>query len=203
MLENLFNLVKEQGIDTVINNPVIPNEKNDEVIADATHSVADGLQSELASGGLPNILSMFGKNNNNRGITDLLNNPIVSNIISKFTNKLINKHGVSEDEASGIAGSLIPDVISSLINKTNDPDNNSFDLGSLIGSLSNNAPSEGGINLQDILSKFSNGGLDMNGDGKLGFDDIMSKITGGAKKQQEVAQQEGGSLMDTIKGFFK
>jgi hypothetical protein len=31
MLENLFNLIKEHSADAVINNPAIPNEKNDAV----------------------------------------------------------------------------------------------------------------------------------------------------------------------------
>ena len=53
------------------------------------------------------------------------------------------------------------------------------------------------------MSKFTNGGLDANGDGKLGFDDVISKITGGAKQQQEAQQQGGGGLMDMIKGFMK
>ena len=53
------------------------------------------------------------------------------------------------------------------------------------------------------MSKFANGGLDANGDGKLGFDDIISKITGGARQQQERAQTGGGGLIDIIKGFIK
>jgi hypothetical protein len=210
MLENLFNLIKEEGTASVIDNPAIPNEKNNAVLADATHSVADGLQGVLASGGLQSILSMFGgaNSNNSGGISGLLSNPIVSNIISSFTNKLTNNHGIPGNQASGIANSLIPTVISSLVNRTNDPNNSSFDINSLIGSLSGGATAQpgstsGGFDLQGILSKFSQGGLDSNGDGKVGFDDIMSKITGGAQQQQEKAQTGGGGLMDMIQGFLK
>ena len=59
MLENLFNLIKEHGTDAVINNPAIPNEQNDAVLADATHSVADGLQGVLAGGGLRDLSTAF------------------------------------------------------------------------------------------------------------------------------------------------
>lgn len=99
MLENLFNLIKENGAESVINNPVIPNEKNDAVIADATHSVADELQSVLAGGGLRKVLSLFNTGGNNSGAVaaGLLNNPIVSNIISSFTNKLSTNHGIAGD----------------------------------------------------------------------------------------------------------
>ena len=202
MLENLFNLVKEQGSSSVINNPVIPNEQNDAVLADATHSVADGLQGVLAGGGLQNVIALL--KGNSGGTTGLLNNPIVSNIISNFTNKLTNNHGIASDQASGIANNLIPGVIDNLVNRTNDPNNNSFDIGSIIGSLTGGGQSNGGgFNLQDAISNFTNGGLDANGDGKIGMNDIMNKITGGARQQQEQAKAGGGGLMDMIQGFLK
>lgn len=203
MLESLFNLIKEQGADSVINNPAIPNEKNDAVIADATHSVASELQGVLAGGGLQSVLSLF--NNNNTGGSSLLNNPIVSNIISSFTNKLISNHGIAGDQASGIANNLIPGVISNLINKTNDPNNSSFDISSIIGSLTGGggtSQSAGGFDLGGLLSKFTSGGLDVNKDGHVGLDDIISKVTGGAQQQQNKTGS-GGGLEDIIKGFFK
>ncbi|MBC7629181.1 hypothetical protein [Ferruginibacter sp.] len=134
MLENLFNLIKENSTDSVINNPVISNEENDAVVADATHSVADGLQGVLAGGGLQSVLSLFNNNNNSEG-NGLLSNPIVSNIISSFTNKLTDNHGIASDQAAGIASSLIPSVLSSLVNRTNDANNSNFNIDSIISSL--------------------------------------------------------------------
>ncbi len=206
MLENLFNLIKQQGGEAVINNPVVPNEQNDAVIASATHSVAEELQGTLASGGLQNVLSLFGGGGSAGGGSSLLNNPIVSNIISSFTNKLINNHGIASDQAGGIANSLIPGVISSLISKTNNPGDSSFDINSIIGSLTGGGgatQTNGGFDLGGIISKLAGGGLDANGDGHLGFDDIISKVTGGAQHQQQQAQAGGGGLMDLIKGFIK
>jgi hypothetical protein len=201
MLENLFNLVKEHSTDAVINNPAIPNEKNDAVIADATHSVADSLQGALAGGGLQSVLSLFGSNNNSGG-NGLLNNPIVSNIISSFTNKLTNNHGIAADQAGGIANSLIPSVLSSLVNRTNDPNNSSFNIGNIISSLTGGANAQGsGLDIGGLVSKFTSGGLDANNDGHIGMDDIISKVAGGAKQQQ--AQTSGGGLMDIISGFMK
>ena len=209
MLENLFNLIKEKGVDDVINNPAIPNEQNNAVLAEATHSVADGLQGVLAGGGLQNVLSLFSNGNNNSGggISGLLNNPIVSNIISSFTNKLSNNHGIPADQASGIANSLIPNVLSNLVNRTNDPNNNSFDINSLIGCLTGGGQTQpggaGGFDLRGILGNLTNGGMDANGDGKVGLDDIMSKITGGAQHQQQQEQNGSGGLMNIIQGFLK
>lgn len=203
MLENLFNLVKEQGTDAVINNPAIPNDQNDAVLASATHSVAEELQGTLAGGGLQNILSMFGSGGANTG-GGLSENPIVSNIISNFTNKLSNNHGVPGDQASGIAGNLIPGVLSKLISKTNNPNDSSFDINGIIGSLTgggNATAGNAGFDLNGILSKFSGGGgLDTDGDGQVEISDIVSKVTGGAQQAQSGS---GGGLMDMIKGFMK
>ena len=181
MLENLFNLVKENSSEAIINNPAIPNEQNDAVIADATHSVADGLQGVLAGGGLQSVLSLF-NGNNNVGNNGLLNNPVVSNIISSFTNKLSNNHGIAGDQARNISNSLIPNVLSNLINKTNDPNNSSFDISSIIGSLTGGTQAGGSnFDLGGLVSNFTSGGLDSNNDGHVGLDDIISKVTGGAQ----------------------
>lgn len=201
MLENLFNLIKEQGEDAVVSNPDIPNAQNEAVLADATHSVAQEFQQVLAGGGTEKIMSLFqGNGNSQLQAGGLLDNPIVGNIINSFKNKLTHNHGISDDKAGGIAGKLIPNVLSSLINKTNDPNNNSFDLKSIIGTLMA-GNSGGGLDLKGIISGFTKGGLDANGDGKIGLDDIISKVTGGGQQQQ--AQSGGGSIIDTIKGFMK
>jgi hypothetical protein len=202
MLENLFNLIKDQGAESVINNPEVPNEKNDAVIADATHAVAEGLQGELAGGGLQSVLSLFnGGNANAGGMSGLLNNPIVSNIIGSFTNKLTNNHGIAGNQASNIASSLIPSVISSLVNKTNNPNDSSFDLNGIIGSLTGGGQGQqaGGFDIAGLVGKFTSGGLDTDGDGQVEISDIISKVTGGAQQQQA----GGGGLMDMIKGFMK
>ena len=201
MLENLFNLVKEQGLDSVINNPEVPNEQNDAVLASATDSVAGGLQNALASGGLQNVLSMFG-GGSNADTNSMMSNPIVSNIISSFTQKLTNDHGINNTQASGIAGNLIPNVISNLIGKTNNPNDSSFDMNSIIGSLTGGgSQAGGGFDFNGILNKFSGGGgLDTDGDGKIELSDIVSKVTGGAQQAQSGG---GGGVLDMIKGFMK
>ncbi len=210
MFENLFNLIKEQSNEAVINNPAIPNEKNDAVIADATHAVAEGMQNELASGRLSNLLSLFKGSDNTQqsgGAGSLLNNPIVSGIIGNFTNKLINNHAVAPGQAGGIAGNLIPGVIGSLINKTNDPNNKSFDLSGIIQSLTGgsggNATSgiSNGLNLGGLVNQFTGGNLDADKDGDVGLDDIIAKVTSAAQQQQ--GQQGGGGFMDIIKNFMK
>lgn len=201
MLENLFNLVRENSSEAIINNPAIPNDKNEAAVADATHSVADGLQGVLAGGGLQSLLSLF-KNNTNSGSSGLLSNPIVGNIISSFKNKLTNNYAVSGDQAGNIANGLIPNVLGSLISKTNDNSNNTFSIGKLINSLTGNSQNGSGGSIGDIVSKFTGGSLDVNRDGQIGIDDLIAKVTGGAKKLQQ-QNETGGGLLNAIKGFMR
>jgi hypothetical protein len=91
MLDKLFELVKELSGQAVINNPSIPNDHNDAVIAEATHTVASGLQNMIAGGGLDNILSLFG-NSSQQGSNSnsLLNNPVINMMVGHFAGKLKN-----------------------------------------------------------------------------------------------------------------
>ena len=77
MLDNLFDMIKGLAGDAVINNPEVPNEHNDAVVAEATNTVAGGLQNLAAGGGLQSILSLFGGGGQQQGQNSLMSNPIV------------------------------------------------------------------------------------------------------------------------------
>lgn len=214
MLDNLFDLVKGLAGDAVINNPDVPNEHNNEVVAEATNTVASGLQNMVAGGGLQNILSLFGGGGNQQnGNKSILSNPIVNMMIGHFAGKLMKKFNLGGGQASNVANSLIPNVISGLINKTNDPDNSSFTLDNLLHSLTGGQSAEiaqeqqqsgdSGFSFQNLISKFTGGGQEAGGNsgGGGGLMDIFSKLTGGA--QNAMQGQGGGGLMDMIKGFIK
>ena len=201
MLEELFNLVKGAANDTVVNNPEVPNEKNDEIVAEATNTVASGLRNIVAGGGAQNLLSLFGENNNQQS-GGLLSNPIVNMMIGHLSDKLMNKFNLGGAQANNVASSLIPNVISSLINKTNDPSNSTFSLDGLLHSITGGQSSQiaqqqggSGGGLMDILNQFGGSG------GGGGLMDIVSKLAGGAQQQQQ--KNGGGGLMDIIKGFIK
>ncbi|MBP6431970.1 MAG: hypothetical protein KA319_09395 [Ferruginibacter sp.] len=209
MLDNLFNMVKELSGDAVVNNPEVPNEYNNDVIAEATKTVAGGLQNMVAGGGLQNILSLFGGGGQQSSGKGLMGNPIVSMMVGHFANKLMSKFGLGGGQASNVAQSLIPNVLSGLINKTNDPNNSSFTLDSLLNSLTGGASQQvaqqqqqqdGGFSFQNLISQFTGGGQQQSGGGG-GLMDLVGKLAGGATQAQ--AQQGGGGLMDMIKGFMK
>jgi uncharacterized membrane protein YeaQ/YmgE (transglycosylase-associated protein family) len=210
MLDQLFNLVKQFGGDSVVNNPDVPNEQNNAVMAEATGTIAGGFQNLLSGGGLQSILSLFkGGGSTSGGKSGLMSNPIVSMMVGHFASKLMGKFGIKSGIAGNIAGSLIPNVLSGLISKTNDSNDSSFSLDGIIRSLTggggapaqnNAAASGGGFDLNGILGKLTGG--DRDGDGDTDLQDALAAITGGARQQQQQQAQSGGGLMDMIKGLI-
>ncbi|MFN2456889.1 MAG: hypothetical protein ABR502_01700 [Chitinophagaceae bacterium] len=196
MLKELFELVKANAAEPVINNPDIPNEKNNEVVAEATNTVASGLRNIVAGGGVQSLVSLL--NSGNRDKKSLLSNPIVSMMMGHFAGKLMNKFNLNNNQANNVSGSLIPNILSSLINKTNDPSDQAFSLEKILGSITGNKSglSQGG-SLQDLLSQLSGGGTQGAGGGML---DIIKSLAGGAQQQQ---QTNGDKLLDIIKGFAR
>jgi hypothetical protein len=201
MLKELFELVKGTAQDTVVNNPAIPNEQNNEVIAEATNTVASGLRNIVAGGGLQNLLSLLGRKGQQSG--GLLSNPIVNMMIGHFAGKLMSKYGLGGAQANNVANGLIPEVIGNLINKTNDPNDSGFSLENLLNSITGGTSTEvlqqqgsgSGFSLPDILN--NTGGGSQGG----GLMDIVTKMAQGAQGQQQ--RNGGGGLMDLIKGFMR
>jgi hypothetical protein len=203
MLEQLFNLVKEHSQDAVVNNPEVPNEHNDAVMATATHSIASVMQNTLAGGGLESVMNIFKGGAGGSG-GGLMSNPIVQMMAGTLVKKLIGNFGMNSSSASNVASSLIPNVLSSLVNKTNDPNNSSFDLGGILSSLTGGGQQQaggGGLNIGNLISQFTGGGGQQQAGGG-GLQDIISQIGGGAANQMQ-QQQSGGGLFDMIKSFIK
>lgn len=215
MLEQLFNIVKQLGQDSVVNNPEVPNEYNQEVMADATQTIAGGFKNILAGGGFQNILDLFkggGASAGASSIGGLLKNPIVSMMVGYFISKLVRKYSMSPSVASNVANSLIPNALNGLIQKTNDPNNLDVNLDGLIGSLVGGGDTDeqgekaSRSPLQDLLEKFTGGGGGTANSGNGGFDlqDLIGKITKKSQNSMEDSQGGGGGgLMDLIKGFIK
>jgi uncharacterized protein YidB (DUF937 family) len=185
MLENLLNLVKQQAGSSIINNPAIPNEKNDEAVAVAGQSITGGLQQLLSQGGIKDVLSMFsGKQEIDSS------NPAVQQVSGNVVQNLMDKLGLDQQQAGSVAGGLVPDVLKKLVSKTNDPNDNSFDIQSIFNSLSGGGTS--GVNVQGLLNKFK-GGLDQDGDGDVDLQDLTAAFSG---------KGGGGGVMDKLKGLF-
>lgn len=191
MLEQLLNMVKEQAGAAIIQNPDIPNERNEEAVADVTSNIAGGLQQALAGGQFNDVLRLLG----GRG-GDLQSNPVANQLSGNAIESLMNKFNLNQGQAGNVVSNLLPGVLQKLISKTNDPSDSSIDLQGIFSSLTGGKT--GGLDLQGLLGRVTQGGLDRDGDGDTDLNDIISMVKGGAAEQQ----QRGGGMMDMVKGLF-
>ena len=183
MLDQLTNLVRQYAGDAIVNNPAIPNERNNEAINEASNSITGGLQSMLSSGGAQDILKMFSGNQN------VSNSAVTNNISGGFIDNLMNKFGLDRSSASGVANNLVPNVMEKLVQKTNDPNDSSFDIQGIFNGLSGGSTS--GFNIQALLNKFKGAGLDQDGDGDTDLQDLTKMLSGG-----------GGGILEKVKSMF-
>lgn len=201
MLEQIAQLVRHYGEDVVVNNSSIPNEKNNEVMAEATRTITSGMQNMMAGGGLQDIISMFTQQGDDKsgGVSGLLRNPMVTMMIGHLISKLTGKFNMSTSEASQVSKQIVPNVLNDIVNRTTSqaPENDAFDLNDLIGSLGGNT---GGFNFQDLIGKFAGGQSPAGG---FDLQDIISQVTQGAQEKRAAdTRQSGGGLGDLIKGLF-
>jgi len=183
MFDQLVNLVKQHAGSAIVNNPAIPNERNDEAINEASSSIAGGLQNMFSGGKVQDLLKMFSGNQ------DVANSPVTNNISGGVVENLMNKFGLDRNAASGVANDLVPNVMQNLVQKTNDPNDSSFDIQGIFNNLSGGSTS--GFNVQGLLNKFKGAGLDQDGDGDTDLQDLTKMVSGG-----------GGGILDKVKGMF-
>jgi hypothetical protein len=143
MLDQLIKLVQQNADDSIVKNQAVPNEFNGAAIQDIAAQIMNGLKGQASQGNVQELAGMF------NGGGSPTNNPMVSQIISSIAGNLASKFGVSPQAAAGIANSLIPMVLNQFVNKTNDPNDNDFDLQDVLKNVT------GKGNVGDILSQFT------------------------------------------------
>lgn len=170
MLEQLTQLVQQYGGDAIVKNEAIPNELNQEVIQQAGSSIFSGLQKIASEGNIDQLAGLFQGNN-----AASESNPVVQKLSEQLTGDLGQKFGLSTETASGVAGSLIPNVLGSLINKAKDPNQPGFNISDIVSAISGGNGSSG---LLDAISKYGGQfGLDQNNDGKVDMSDAMAAVS--------------------------
>ncbi|MER0438663.1 DUF937 domain-containing protein [Emticicia sp. W12TSBA100-4] len=192
MLEVLQGLIQQAGQSAVVQNPEVPNEHNEGVMGEVMQGLMGGLSNQANSqGGLGSLIGLLGGGAGNGG--NLMSNPIVGSIAQSVVGNLMEKFGLSNSAAAGVVGSMLPSVLGGLINKTNDPNDDSIDMGGLMGSITGGKTN--GIDFGSLLSQ----GAGALADGKLDMNDLMN-IAGSAMGGQK--QQGGGGLGSLLGGLF-
>ena len=176
MFDQLMELVRDSGQQTVVENPDVPNEHNEAVMQEASSSIFSGLQNMMQTGGPGALKSLF------QGVqSGDTNHPAVQQVANQFSGNLMQKFGLNSGAAKAIAISLIPMVLSKLMHRSQNADSSSgFSIGNILGSLmgGGSQPSgmgqpqqAGGGMLSNLGTKF---GLDKDGDGDTDMKDLMS-----------------------------
>jgi hypothetical protein len=139
-------------------------------------------------------MKLFGGGGSGAG--SILDNPLVQNIMQSFTGKLTNQYQLNPAQASQVSSNLIPQVLQGLSGKAADPNDTSLDINGVMQSLTGGQA--GGINFQDLMQKFQGAGGDVDGDGDTDLQDIIARVSGGARQ----ASGSSGGLMDMMKGLL-
>jgi hypothetical protein len=173
MFEQLTQLVQQYGGDAVVNNTAIPNEHNEAVISETSNSIFSGLQKIASEGGAEQLAGLF------NGSSSLdSSNPVVQQITQQLSGNLGEKFGLSSADSAGVASSMIPQVLNSLINKAKDPKDGSLQISDIINSISGNSGQAS--NIMDTISKYGmQFGLDQNNDGKVDVSDAIAATKSG------------------------
>jgi hypothetical protein len=174
MLEQLTQLVKQFGEESVVKNSAVPNEHNEGVINETGNSIFSGLQKIVSEGGGEQLAELF------QGKSIDSSNPVVQKLTQQLSGNLGGKFGLNSDTSSNVAGSLIPQILNSLVNKAKDPNDGSFQISDIINAISGNSGQASGI--MDTISKYGmQFGLDQNADGKVDVADVLvvTKSSGG------------------------
>jgi len=169
MFNNLLDLVKNQAGNAIINNPAILNEHNDAAIEVASSSIFNTLKNAIAEGNLNSVIGMFiasAVNTNTLPLVGVMQNNMVQNLVHQF--------GLDQSQAGNIASGLLPNVLQNLIHKTNDPNDDSFNIQSIVSSLTGNVA--GGFDVRDLLSEFT--------------------------ENQQQANNTGGGMIDSLNGLY-
>jgi hypothetical protein len=104
--------------------------------------------------------------------SNLVNNPMVKQMITSVAANFASKFGVSSAQAQSIVSGLLPTVMNQFINKTNDPKDNSFDLNNMMKTMSGNS----NLDVSSILGQLAGGKASSNPLGALGG--IAGKLFG-------------------------
>jgi len=171
MLDNLLkDLVKQYAGSAVVNNPSIPNEKNESTIGSITDGILSGLKQQAAGDGLNSIIGMLTRSGHVDETTS-------KNVQNSVIDSLIGKLGIGKGAASNIASQIVPATLGALSKNTADKNNKSFDLSNILSSLTGGKTD--GMDIAGFVDKEFG-----NGDGKLDFNDLTSALGNFFKKKK-------------------
>ncbi len=129
MIENLTKLIRENSIELILNNQAIKNENKEAVISETVNVIISQLKKEVSKLNIAGLTEILKSNGN------LSNNKIVLAMVSNFSESLLAKFELNNNDAEHISQNLIPTIMHQLILKTNDLNDDSFNIQGLLSNL--------------------------------------------------------------------
>ncbi|MGA0558565.1 hypothetical protein ACO2Q8_18030 [Larkinella sp. VNQ87] len=187
MMETLMNLIRQQSGEAVINNPAIPNHQNEDAMQAISSGILGGLQQQAQGGNLTNLIGMVMGQGSGANVQQ---SPVTQGVQQNVQQSLMERLGISPQMAMSIATMVVPMVLSKLMNKAQDPNDNSVDGNQILGS----ATGQQGVDWMGAASSAM-------ADGKLDMNDLM-RVAGGFMGGGSNQQQGSGGLGGMLGGLF-
>jgi hypothetical protein len=168
MLEQLTQLIQQSGLQSVINNPEVPNEHNDAVIAEAQNSILSSFGQLNASGEAQQVNDAL----------ESADHPVTQNIQQNFAGNIMEKFGINSATATSIAATLIPTVLNAIkgggaTGAASGGGGNGFNIQDILSSLGGNSGGFGSGNIQSSINSIGGKlGLDKDNDGDVDLNDL-------------------------------
>ena len=183
MVDQIKNVIEQLASQEIAKSSV-DNNLTSQIAQETGNSLMNGFTSAFQQGNMGDVMSLFNQDKNS-----LVSNPLVQQIISGLTNNLGAKVGIDSAQASSLASTIIPLVISFLGSKAKSGEAG-FNITDIVSGL-------GGSNSGSMLDALGGLGLDKNGDGKVDFQDALAALTGGS-----ASNAKQGGLGGLLGGLF-
>lgn len=169
MFEQFTQLIQQSGLQSVINNPEVPNEHNDGVIAEAQSTILSTFSQLQANGETQQVNEAL----------ESADHPVAQNIQQNFAGNIMEKFGINGATAASIASVLIPTVLNAMKGgQQGGGAGNGFNIQDILASLGGGNPAGGlgnlgGGNIQNTINNIGGKfGLDKDGDGDVDLNDL-------------------------------
>lgn len=129
MIDKIKSIVREFSDDAIINNPAVPNDKNEKAIDTTATSLVNHLEAEAKTGNTNSILDLLKKDD------DPALNPSVNRVSTGVASDLVKNLGIDNGAATGIVNRMIPSIINKVRDKIKDPGDKDFNIHNLIASF--------------------------------------------------------------------
>ena len=181
MTNELINLVQQFAGKAIVNNPAVPDSKNESVIESVADGILGGLKNEATSDGLGKLIGMFSSGS--------VSAPVSQSVQTSVVNSIMDKVGIQSATAKQIASAVVPLVLNALVKGVKDPNNSSLNGGNILSSLVGNKGN--GIDFQALLDKGLGGS-----DGKFDLNDVMGMLG------KNSGDNSAGGILGAVEGLF-